>query len=173
MKANNIRKIEKHFRRGEWKKTRELIYRELKKKPKDHWLLTRLAMTYYEETEYKRALSISEKAMKLAPTCPLVLWDYACALDMIGSHKKAIAGWKKLLKKGVEAVAYREHGEGLRWARSLLNDCRYRTGLSYGKQGKVKLALKYLRQHLANRSLLVPSIYKLGEVKKQISRFAK
>lgn len=162
--------VEDLFRRGKWKSARRQIERELRLAPNDHWLLTRLGTTYYEDGEYKRALRISQRAVRLAPKCPLVLWDYACSLDMVSRHQEAIALWKRLLRRGVKAVAYGEHGEGIRWSRSLLNDCRYRIALSYRKQGMLNISLRYLRRHIAERGQGTPSIYGLADAKRELAR---
>ena len=151
-----------------WVKARSLIRKELKNNPKSHWLLTRLGSTYYEERLYRKSLHIAQQAYQLAPSCPLVLWDYAGSLDMVGKHKKAIEVWEKILKMGVTKVAYGEHGEGLRWARALLNDCRYRIGLAYYKIGNLQSAKKYIQQHLKYRKLSY-SIYGLSLVKRDLA----
>ncbi len=165
----SIKRIEKHIKQSEWKKARLVIMSELKKSPNDHWLLTRLSTTYYEEQRYARALKTSEKALKLAPKCPLVLWDYAGTLDMVGRHVAAINIWKKLLSIDANKLAYGECGEGLRWARSLLNDARYRIGISYWKMGKLQSAAKFLKAHLDHRAPGIPSIYDLPLVKRELN----
>src|SRR5262249_44573504 len=93
--------INENLYKKNWVKARSLIRRELKRNPKSHWLLTRLGSTFYEEHSYRKSLRIAQQAYKLAPRCPLVLWDYAGSLDMIGRHKTAIEVWQKILKKGV------------------------------------------------------------------------
>lgn len=173
MEPRIAKKIETYISREEWPKARLLIEKELKKSPDDHWLLTRLSSIYYEEYEYEKSLELSKKAIKLAQQCPLVLWDYAGSLDMVGKHKEAIAIWKKLIKKGIEAIAYGECGEGIRWARSLLNDCRYRISWSYEKLGNLEDAIKFLQDHIANRSPGIPSIYGLSGVKRELSDLLK
>lgn len=163
------KEIETYLDREAWSKARKLILCELKKKPHSHWLLTRLSTTYYEEHKYSKALVISKKAVKLAPKCPLVLWDHACMLDMVGKHKKAIMIWKKLLRRGVNRIAYDECGEGIRWSRSMLNDCRYSIGVSYRKMGNISLAIKFIKDHITNRAPGIPSIFTLSLVKNELT----
>jgi len=81
------KEIEKLINAEEWRAARKKIRLALQKKPDDHWLLTRLSLTYYEERNYRMALSYNTKAMKHAPTCPLVLWDYAGSLSMLTATK--------------------------------------------------------------------------------------
>lgn len=160
--------IEEYIKRDQWKLARRAIKRELPQAPHDHWLWTCLALTYYEERQYKKALHYSRKALALAPRCPLVLWDYAGALHMTGQEEAAIRICRRLLRRGVHSVAYGRCGEGLPWARTLLNDCRYSIGHSYSDLGKRGLAARYLRRYIAHRRRGVRSIYNLRDVKREL-----
>lgn len=161
--------IEEHMRREDWRKARALISKALRTDKNDHWLITRLAATYYEEHKYRRALRLDERALRLSPRCPLVLWDYASTLDMLGQESKAIAIWKRLLARGEEDIAHGKCGEGIRWARSLLNDSRFRIAQAYRDLHKIQLAERYFKEHLKNRRRGIPSLYRLGMVKKELS----
>lgn len=168
MTATIDRKIEQAIAADEWKSARGLIVRALENDPSDHWLLTRLALTYYEERNYELALEYSERAMALAPNCPLVLWDCAGALDMLGRETEAIDVWKGLIARGPEAIAEDECGEGLRAARSLVNDCRYRVGCALADLEDFMAAREMLAQHVAHRGKTTPSIYSLTEAKRKL-----
>lgn len=85
------REIEDAIKRDDWKGARQLVRAALRQQPDSHWLLARLALTYYEEFDYERALAFGQQAYELAPHCPLVLWDLAGTLDMLGRHRDAIA----------------------------------------------------------------------------------
>jgi tetratricopeptide (TPR) repeat protein len=63
--------IESAIERDDWPGARKLIEEELAKDPDDHWLLTRLSLTYYEQFDYQKALDLSERALSIAPECPL------------------------------------------------------------------------------------------------------
>jgi tetratricopeptide (TPR) repeat protein len=161
--------IEDYMRRREWTKARAVISKALRTNKNDHWLITRLATTHYEEHQYRKALRLEERALRLAPRCPLALWDHASTLDMLGQESKAIAIWKRLLTRGEEDVAYGECGEGIRWARSLLNDSRYRIAKAYRDIKNDRMAERYFKEHLKNRQPGIPSLYKLKAVKKDLS----
>jgi hypothetical protein len=161
--------IEELYQQERWIKARVLILRELKKTPDDHWYLSRLSGTYYEQHKYKKALQWSNKAYKLSPNCPLVLWDRAGILDMLGRHDDAIALWRKFLKRGVNSLAYGHGGEGLPWAKSLVNDCRCEIADAYCKLGKLRQARLYIQSYMKHRSLGVRSIYDKRMVKKQFA----
>lgn len=157
----------------EYSKARKLLLKLVKDNSGDqwssHWLLTRISTTYYEERAYNKAIEYAEQALKIAPRCPLVLWDYAGALDMLKRDEEAIQVYKKLIKRGAAHIAYGECGEGIRDARSLVNDTHYRLGLLYARENDFRLASKYTKEHIANRSRNCPSIYNLRDVKKDLA----
>ena len=49
--------------------------------------------------EYDRALRCSQRARELAPKCPLVLWDLAGTLQVLGRHEEALALYRALAKR--------------------------------------------------------------------------
>ncbi|HEX5432393.1 MAG TPA: tetratricopeptide repeat protein, partial [Bryobacteraceae bacterium] len=73
-----------------WRAARQVIRAELRSSPNGHWLLTRLGLTYYEEKRYKQSLRYTARALEEMPNCPLVLWDYAGDLEMLGQTKRAL-----------------------------------------------------------------------------------
>jgi tetratricopeptide (TPR) repeat protein len=135
----------------EWTRARRAIEIELRLSPDSHWLLSRLALTYYEQRDYKRALEIERAALRLAPRCPLSLWGLAGSHDMLGQSGDAAALYLRLIRRGEERLAYGTCGEGLRWARGLVADCWYRLGAIREKQGDVMGARAALRRHLSRR----------------------
>lgn len=147
---------------------RAMLLRRLKDEPENHWLLTRVGTTHYEERDYENALKYHEKALRLAPKCPLVVWDYAGTIDMLGRNEEAIRIWKGLTRQGVRSIARGECGEGTRRARSLVNDSRYRIGKAYAAMGRAELATRYLKAYIANRGPNCDSIYNLREVRKAL-----
>lgn len=172
MKKINIgKRIGELFDLEQWALARHLIKSELKKAPADHWLLTRLGMTYYEELDYTKSREEFEAALAIAPNCPLVLWDYACALDMLGADQEALGIFQRLIKRGVESIANDECGEGSRWAQSLINDCHYRAAKCYQMLGNSIKALRYYDRHLSLRKPGIPSLYSLKEVRKAIRAY--
>ena len=47
------------------------------------------------ESDYQEALRWVEKAREIAPDCPLVLWDYAGTLDMLGREREGPMGKRR------------------------------------------------------------------------------
>jgi len=159
--------IERALDADDWVGARKLIRAGLRRKPDDHWLLTRLATTFYEQRQYQRALNLQLKALQIAPYCPLIIWDYAGSLDMLGRTSEARKLYEWLVGWGEEGVAYCECGEGIRWARSLIADCYYRIGRIWEQKRQRKRALRAYAEHLARRKRGVRSIYPLREVKRR------
>lgn len=160
--------IEKAIQRDDWPRARALIRSALKQEPESHWLITRLGSTYYEQKQYKRALHYSEKALALAPNCPLVLWDYACTLEELNRTKEALSIYCKLIRRGVKSIANGECGEGNAWARGLVADCHYRSAHCHRVIGDRKRAAKSYHRHLALRGPGCRSIYPISDVRRQL-----
>ena len=169
LESTMAKSIEELIKSEKWKAARKLIQSELKEDPKNHWLLSRLSLTHYEEFNYKQALTISKKAYAIDPKCPLVLWDLAGSLDMLGREKDAIKIYRSLVNRGVESLAYGTCGEGLVKARMLIADCMYRLFLCYRNIGEKKMSQTYLRKHLSLRARGWRSIYSLREVKRKVA----
>jgi tetratricopeptide (TPR) repeat protein len=163
------RRIDSLFAKEKWGEARRLIARELKSAPADHWLLTRLSTTYYEERKYGRALEIARRAAATAPHCPLVLWDEAGALDMLDRVEEAIQIYQNLIRRGERAIAHDECGEGMRWARALVTDCHCRLGLCYGRIRDYGAALRHFRRFQQRRAKGSGSIYGDADVERHLA----
>jgi tetratricopeptide (TPR) repeat protein len=156
--------IEACIQAADWCGARRLIEARLTADADNHWLLTRLSLTYYEERDYQGALKVSERALALAPRCPLVLWDHAGTLDMLGRCREAISIFRRLIKRGVDSIAHGECSEGVGWARGLIADCHYRVAGCYRKLGQKARFLREFEKHLDMRGPGCYSIYSLDEV---------
>ena len=167
MKTSALKKIEKALEAGQWIAARKLIEEELKRDPKDHWYLAQLASTYYEQREYEQALYWEAVGLQEAPYCPLLIWDYACTLDMLNRNNEALALYRWLLSRGEEPLAYGECGEGIRWARALIADCHYRIAGVWRDKRQWKRSAAEFEKYLALRRTGCGSIYSLREAKRQ------
>jgi tetratricopeptide (TPR) repeat protein len=139
------RSIEAAIAREDWLKARRLIREGLRRKPGDHWLLTRLALTYYEQRQYRRALHYDVKALNVEPYCPLAVWGYAGALDMLERRKEALQIYRWLISWGEDTLVYGQCGEGIQRARSLIADCFYRIARIHERAGQRKKAITATR----------------------------
>jgi tetratricopeptide (TPR) repeat protein len=161
--------IERAIAADDWAGARRLIRRELRHKHDDHWLLTRLSLTYYEQKQYQKSLKYVVEALQIAPYCPLAIWDYAGTLDMLNRKKKALQIYQWLISWGERRIAYGECGEGIRSARSLIADCYYRIAGIYENRHERKKALRAYKQHLLRRKPGVESIYPLADVRRRVA----
>jgi tetratricopeptide (TPR) repeat protein len=161
--------IERATTANDWPKARRLIREELRKNRDDHWLLTRLSLTYYEQKQYQKSLHYVTQALQIAPYCPLAVWDYAGTLDMLNRKKKALQVFQWLISWGEKAIAYDECGEGIRFARSLIADCYYRVARIHEERRERGEAMRAYRQHLLRRKRGVRSIYPLSEVRRRFA----
>ena len=114
-----VAKIEQAITASNWAKARKLIREELRQDRGNHWLLTRLSLTYYEQRQYPKSLKYVVQAIQIEPYCPLAVWDYAGTLDMLKRRKKALQVFQWLISWGERRIAYGQCGEGKRFARSL------------------------------------------------------
>ena len=167
------RRIEAAIERADWPKARRLIREGLRRKPDDHWLLTRLALTYYEQKQYRRALRYDVKALNIEPYCPLAVWGYAGTLDMLERRKEALQVFRWLLGWEEETLAYGKCGEGIQWARSLVADCFYRIARIYERTGQRKKAVAAYKAHLKRRNTATRSIYPLKGVRDSLKTLEK
>jgi len=165
--------IEAAIKREDWKGARRLLQRALDKEPDSHWLITRLGLTYYEEYDYKRALALEQKAHKLAPRCPLVSWDLAGTLDMLGRHREAIAVYRRIVRRKINSLAFGDCGEGLRWSRQLVADCWYRIARCSHKLGRNSEAIRCYKRHLEMRSGGIGSIYPIKDARQELQELLK
>jgi len=163
-------KIDLLFEQENYPIARKILLKELKENPNDHWLLTRISTTYYEEKKYKKALDFSKKAIQFAPDCPLTQWDHAGDLEMTGNLCNAIKIWKRLLSLDTEKLANDQCGEGMTRAKALQMDCAFRLGIAYNELNKPLESKKYFDLHLKLRYPGNRSIYRLKYVMKRIKQ---
>lgn len=161
--------IELAMDRDDWPTARCLIEAEMSKTEEDdHYWLTRLASTYYEQFDYAKALEISEKAMELSPECPLVLWDYACTLAMLDRDEEALAVYQHILDRGVESLAYDQCGEGHPKARMLVMDSLFRAGRCCHRLDRKDEAIEFYQRHLAERGPTCRAIDPVEDVRRAL-----
>ena len=160
-----VRWADREMRRsGRWLAARKAIEKALKVDPHNHWLLTRLGLTYYELRDYAAALPYSEQALALDPKCPLALWDCAGTLQMLGRHREAVDVYRGLIRRGARRIAHGRCGEGMAGARGLIEDCHYRLADSLKALGRADEALAAFTKHLDLRGPGCRSIYPLGKL---------
>jgi tetratricopeptide (TPR) repeat protein len=160
--------IEQHIEVDDWEGARRLILIDLESEPDDHWLLTRLSLTYYEQRDYERSLELTNRALELAPQCPLALWDHAGTLEELDRPREALSIYQGLVDRGVDSLAYGECGEGRAWSRGLVADCLFRMGTCYVTLGDSGTAAECFKRCLSLRGPGCRSIYPIAEVRSKL-----
>lgn len=160
--------INQYFKIEDYEGAKKLLHKEIKKTPSDHWLYAQLSISYYELFDYKTALEHVEKAINLSPDCPLALDYYATILFANNRTEEALSIWNKLLNLGIDEIAHGQCGEGIRFAKSLINDIQYMVGEVYVELNEKDKALNYYKLHLQNRQRGVFSNFTKRQVEKKI-----
>jgi len=168
--AAALPEVELLLRAERWSDARRAIIVELRSDPEDHWLVSRLALTFYEQRRYKEALIHSERALALAPRCPLSLWDYAGTLQMLNRDVEAVEVYRRLIRRGVKRIANGPCGEGLARARGLIADCHLRLSDSLRALNQEPAAELHFAMHLDQRGPGCHSIYSLKDLAKRPGR---
>jgi tetratricopeptide (TPR) repeat protein len=146
-KDNFSKKIYRLFEREEWRAARRLLERDLKQDPTNHWLLTQLGVTFYEQRRYREALKLFQESRAIVPDCPLTLWNLAGALDALGRHRAAI----RILTWLLESKTSAEDDpcwESQEWTDALKADCVFSLGVAFERLGKKRKAEQCYRQFL-------------------------
>jgi tetratricopeptide (TPR) repeat protein len=153
--------------REEWGNARALIEKELAKAPNDHWLLTQLAETYYEQRRYKKALELLLKSRAIGSDCPLTLWHLAGTLDALEYHTGAIRifSWLLKSKRSAEDDPCWESKE---WTDALKTDCVYRIGVCYQHLGRKDKAKPYFQRYIAILSAGALGSYPIEDAMRRI-----
>ena len=157
-------------RRGQWEKARKLLSKEVAKEPDNHWLLTQLGVTFYEQRHYEEALRLFLKSQSIVPDCPLTLWNLAGALDALGKHAQAVRIYRWLLESDT-SPAQDPCWESDAWAEALKADCLYRLGVIHERRGRKRQAERCYRQYLDLLLLGVNGTYSADDVARRIRDF--
>jgi tetratricopeptide (TPR) repeat protein len=131
----------------QWEKARALIEKELEKEPDNHWLLTQLGETYYEQRQYKRALGLFLKSLDIVGDCPLTLWHLAGTLDALGYPAGALRLYTWLLKSRRTAEDD-PCWESAEWTDALKTDCVFRIGVCFQHLNRKDKAERCFRQYI-------------------------
>lgn len=151
----------------QWPQARKLLEEELKKSPEDHWVLTQLGVTYYEQRRYQKALQFFLASREIVPDCPLTLWNLAGALDALGKSTSAVKIYTGLLKSKKSAKDD-SCWESKAWTDALKADCMYRLGVCFQHLGRKQKAEQCYRQYLNLLLAGIDGSYSLDDVSQRI-----
>jgi len=156
------REIETLFAAEQWKAARARLERERLKKPDDHWVLTQIGVTHYEEKNYVEALELFLQSLRIVGDCPLTLWNVAGALDALGNTRAALRVYTSLVNSKVSPKKD-PCWESQEWSDALKADCVFRIGACFEELGQKETAEHCFAQYLALRSLGIEGIYSADE----------
>ena len=114
---------------------------------------------YYEQRRYALALRYAEKAFAEFPSCPLVLWDYAGALQALGRHHEALDPMCESLRESPREGDVRRESMGERTLRRF----PYLASISLKAIGQDEASLSAFEQCVDIRGGC-RSIYRLDEL---------
>jgi tetratricopeptide (TPR) repeat protein len=167
--AENKRKgkIDDLFQRAQWEEARRILERQRVEDPHDHWVLTQLGVTFYEQRRYEEALQLFLESQQIVPDCPLTLWNLAGTLDALGNYANALRvyTWLLLNQKSPDDDPCWESKE---WADALKTDCVYRVGVCFHHLGEKRKAERWYRQYLDFLSNGIEGSYSIDDVKRQM-----
>lgn len=124
----------------------------------DYWILVEYGNALYELREYKEALKIADKYIKIEPNDPYCIFHYSLILRVNREPAKAIKYLNRLYNMPLEELSFGKFGEGVREAKSLLNDTRYLLALTYFEQDNLKKSIEFYNEHIDNRQSGIPSM---------------
>lgn len=139
--------------KSDWNGLITMLKRYASKYPNEYFIYQQMAATYYIERigKYQLASQCAEYAYNMEPNDDLNIYTYACSLYYVGRLDESFDLFSKITSKEVHAIAYGEHGEGIRYAKSLINDSIYMMGVICQDKHQYKEAKELFMKHLANR----------------------
>ena len=123
LKQQQAERIIKHINRlkdgKEWGALEIYLKRKSQEFPMDYWLKMEL-VEHYCHLKDKRCLDYAEEIYQQAPNDMLVSYYYAYSLYLNGKLCESLNVLRSIKEKGIDYMAYNEHGEGMRWAKKLM-----------------------------------------------------
>ncbi len=151
------------FQQGKWVTARKLLEEEREKDPTDHWVLTQLGVTFYEQRRYQEALQLFLASLKIVRDCPLTLWNAAGALDSLARHDEAVHIYTWLLR--AKTLPKKDPcWESKGWADALKADCVYRLGRCFEHLGKREVAKHCYHQYMNLLATGIEGTYSVDDV---------
>lgn len=117
----------------------------IKTNPNGHWALCELSQRSADQGKGKTAKRLAVRAVRIAPTCPLVRWSAAVADLAVGDFGSAAVGLRSIIRSGVRGLLADPcgRGEGREWVRRLVNDARLLLAEGFLRKGDLRRAKYY------------------------------
>ncbi len=167
--AKRKKSIERLLEKEDWTEARKLLQEELVSQPENHWLLTQVGVTLYEQRKYRQALKWFHESLQVVADCPLTLWNLAGTLDALGKPAAAIPIYTWLLtsKKTTQDDFCWETEE---WSQDLKTDCLYRLGLCFEHSGIADSAEHCYREYINLLLIGMNGSYPLEEAAQKVQK---
>lgn len=164
-------KLDSYKHESDWTGLIKMLKRYANRYPNEYYVYQQLASTLYIESiaQYQLAFQYAERAIIMEPDDDLNIYTYACALYYVGLLDKSYEYYNKIIDKDINDIAYGEHGEGLRYAKALINDSIYMAGVICQKQHKYEEAKGFFLRHLEDRKPFQYSDFTKAQVMKHLS----
>ena len=136
-----------------WTGMIRMLKRYAMRYPNEYFIYQQLAATLYIDSvsQFKLAYKYAERAMKIEPDDDLNIYTYACALYYVGQLDKSLEYFTKIINKDIQVIAYGEHGEGVRYAKQLINDSVYMAGVVCQDMHRYNEAKDYFMRYLESK----------------------
>ena len=168
-------KLESLKRESNWTGMIEMLKKYAMKYPNEYYVYQQLAATLYIESiaQYQLAFQYAERAMSMEPNDDLNIYTYACALYYVGQLEKSFEYFTKIINKDILEIAYGEHGEGVRYAKKLINDSVYMTGVVCQDMHRYNEAKNYFMRYLENKKPFQYSDFTKKQAMRHLSELTK
>lgn len=160
-------RVNRLFEQENWQMARTILEKEQARHPGSHWVLTQIAVTYYEERRYLDALKVLLDSLKIKKDCPLTIWNLAGTLACLGRHddSRDLYLWILKSKKSTDDDPCWETAT---WTKSLKSDCLVRLGDLEKDKGNPVQAAQYYREYLARWARGEKGTYSTSEVDREV-----
>lgn len=115
-----LKKMDSLERNKDWKGIIHYLKKTIALYPNEYYLMTILSEYCNILENKKESLEYAKRAFDLEPYDPLVKYNYGNSLLLNGQKVEALAQFKEMIDLGLDYLAYSEHGEGLRWAKKMM-----------------------------------------------------
>lgn len=116
-----------------------------------HWCWTQWSCCKRRIDDGVGALSCAHKALDIAPTCPLALWEYAASLESCKRWEEAIEAYDHILDRGVDGLVDDPCNEGRSWSLRVISDCWFYRGSCLAELDRIDEAIECYHKHLQTR----------------------
>ncbi len=136
----------------------------LKRFPRSPELRIEFACALGDLRRYDQAYKHSVRAIRARPNDPYFLWHHAGILYGMDRDREAIRRYEAIIRMGVRKVS-RGNSKSIAWARSLINDSRYRAAMCYELLDDTTAAHRLFRQFLKELCAGATSKYTRAQIR--------